>query len=1586
MKRSSILIIALTLIIGLTTTSYANVYATNLAVSATTITTGATNTTVEISFLLNEDADSGVDVKIYSGATLVRTLTLATATKGSNSVVWDGTDAGAATLPDGDYTFEVTAADDGHTEWTKISDPLKTVMYSPKGISVNMDPMSEHFGKVYVSNGYPGTSTNTGAFYNGDGVFMFNAAQDSLDFSDAGLDWSTSSDAPGESTVGENDQVFVSHTGSDLLYSFDASISSASAIEVLGASNKYADQGINSHFIHGTGADRVIYTASEAYAAVDGITMYDLGTADVLPADYTGEHVIERPNGSFYQNDVVVDAAGNIYICQKRFDPNQAIPLIKYPPYTGTTLTLADALWSLPITVTGATSLLLDEANGHILWGDYYSGDIYIHDMATGAAVDTIVTGQNRNNEIVFDAAGNLYSTDNSGEYWNAFSAPDGANSFTTPGLATISIETPAVISVVINEVGEPYNMTGTWNDSYVELYNTTDAAIDVSGWVLWSNQVSALRATSSFVFPTGTSIAADGYLVATRDRDAFLVDYGTYVDAAIVPIAESITNSGVYIADSYSFELLDGSGASIDATTSTVDWNSSVWEKNAPTDDGLVDDNWHPTSQSAPVQGTPGALNSLAPTETAYTIVEIQTPDASGDVSQHNGELVETSGIITALTSYSFYMQDGIVDYSGIYVYVSGDVSALALGDNVTVNGTVGEYNGLTQVQSITNVTVNSSGNDLPAPIVLVTNTLAEGHEGMLVNVSGNCTAVSTDAGGDRWAFKVDDGSGDALIDDQLFSDAENVATVGSPYDVLGVVNYYYGAFTVNPRDIDDIEDLSVLPSIVAVKPVSDTEIDVMYSMDLAVANLADYSITGTSMTLASATLDIGDSSLVHLVASAAIIADVIADTLIDAANADTVLLYAGISPIAFTNALNPGGTFDLGIPATFTGLVIADDEYNNVWVNDAVGGYNGVLLYDYDIGDTADVGDLILFTGDLDVYYNLSELKHIELLEHTSSDNPTVPSPITGADIDSSLAAETNPAEQWEGQLVSIDSALILSDAGGYRYELTDDGGVTKFLLGDDVDYHFSNLSFNVGSMYNLTGVVSYLYGYYVFSPRNMADVVELDIARPELAGVVAVSETQLQLRFSEPVASADALTLANYAVADDLGSQAPTVVAMLNDYTYLLTVPAIVPNKLYTVTVNGIHDLIGNEIMAGSTIDVVLDIPGEIPLDRIMNDFVDGIGNWTDPNYSGSTYGIEDPASTFASSDSMAFAGTHSGEMVLLDDPTVDGGWFVRLWNLNRVDRIDADSKMFFYLYGGGADIQARIVVKDDGGYEAGPWHDMTHAETDWQVVSIDLENDVLTGWLTGNGTIEAASGTVAIDGLQIRCSEDVSVNLYLDMVTERYNIDPVEVTFDLDMGVQALMENFDPSADFVDVAGNMNGWGDDFDLVLEATGADTMYTITLTDVYPGETLEYKFRINGSWSDDTAEFPYGGPARVFLVPDTDSTVFHYYNDIAAPVGINGIAIPTEYALHDNYPNPFNPITNIKYDIPENTHVTIAIYNTLGQHVVDLVNEEQAAGYYHMQWNGLSKQGTPVSSGLYVYRLTTSEFTQSEKMTFLK
>ena len=487
--------------------------------------------------------------------------------------------------------------------------------------------------------------------------------------------------------------------------------------------------------------------------------------------------------------------------------------------------------------------------------------------------------------------------------------------------------------------------------------------------------------------------------------------------------------------------------------------------------------------------------------------------------------------------------------------------------------------------------------------------------------------------------------------------------------------------------------------------------------------------------------------------------------------------------------------------------------------------------------------------------------------------------------------------------------------------------------------------------------------------------------DLVGPELADITAVSETQLQLRFNEPVVSADALVLANYSVSGEIGN--PTAVTMLSESIYLLDIAAIAPNMTYSLTVNGIHDISGNEMTAGSTIDVVLDIPGTLPIDNVIFDFVNGTGNFWQPTGSGSTYGVLD-ASSFASTDTMSYSGTHSGALDILDDPADAGGWFVRMYDGNGgfPDRIQADSKLFFYLRGGNADMQVRLVVRDDDGYEVGDWHDVTYAEADWQVISLDLLNDQVTGWVNGNGSINSVGGDVGISGIHIRCSEDISTTLFIDMITERYNIAPVEVTFDVNMSVQALMETFDLSSDFVDVAGNFNGQGTT-PMVLADPEADSLYTITLTDLYPGEALEYKFRINGS--DATAEFP-DGPARVYVVPDSNSTVFHWYNDVDVYVGIAGLLIPTEFALHDNYPNPFNPITNIKYDIPENTFVRLSIYNTLGQHVVDLVNEHQAPGFYHLQWNGLNKKGTPVSSGMFIYRLTTTEFTKSEKMTYLK
>ena len=80
-----------------------------------------------------------------------------------------------------------------------------------------------------------------------------------------------------------------------------------------------------------------------------------------------------------------------------------------------------------------------------------------------------------------------------------------------------------------------------------------------------------------------------------------------------------------------------------------------------------------------------------------------------------------------------------------------------------------------------------------------------------------------------------------------------------------------------------------------------------------------------------------------------------------------------------------------------------------------------------------------------------------------------------------------------------------------------------------------------------------------------------------------------------------------------------------------------------------------------------------------------------------------------------------------------------------------------------------------------------------------------------------------------------------------------------------------------------------------------------------------------------------------------------------------------PREFALHQNFPNPFNPDTTIKYDLAESADVTLQIYNVLGQVVRTLVaSEAQNAGRYQIRWNGMDDRGVSVSSGIYFYQIS--------------
>ena len=89
----------------------------------------------------------------------------------------------------------------------------------------------------------------------------------------------------------------------------------------------------------------------------------------------------------------------------------------------------------------------------------------------------------------------------------------------------------------------------------------------------------------------------------------------------------------------------------------------------------------------------------------------------------------------------------------------------------------------------------------------------------------------------------------------------------------------------------------------------------------------------------------------------------------------------------------------------------------------------------------------------------------------------------------------------------------------------------------------------------------------------------------------------------------------------------------------------------------------------------------------------------------------------------------------------------------------------------------------------------------------------------------------------------------------------------------------------------------------------------------------------------------------------------------------------IPDEYELHQNFPNPFNPSTTIRFDIPKSSYTKIIVYNNLGRIVSKLVNEKLNAGSYEVNWDPKS-----VSSGIYFYRLDTEEFFDVKKMLLIK
>ena len=101
---------------------------------------------------------------------------------------------------------------------------------------------------------------------------------------------------------------------------------------------------------------------------------------------------------------------------------------------------------------------------------------------------------------------------------------------------------------------------------------------------------------------------------------------------------------------------------------------------------------------------------------------------------------------------------------------------------------------------------------------------------------------------------------------------------------------------------------------------------------------------------------------------------------------------------------------------------------------------------------------------------------------------------------------------------------------------------------------------------------------------------------------------------------------------------------------------------------------------------------------------------------------------------------------------------------------------------------------------------------------------------------------------------------------------------------------------------------------------------------------------------------------------------------------VSIIDETLPIIHNLYNAYPNPFNPVTTLQYDLPENGLVNITIYDMLGRQVKTLINQTQDAGYKSVIWDATNDYGKPVSAGIYLYQIQAGEYIRTKKMVLLK
>lgn len=379
---------------------------------------GVSTSGSELTFILNQDADN-VTLVLEGGGT----LNLGAMTKGTHVV---------SVATPGNHQIKVTNS--APSGWTQISaEDTAHSFWQPYGISVNTNPTSPYYGRVYVANNQGGTT----AFGRETSrqIYMLNADGTEAGAGTAGVDWGTTGSSPFKVAIGKDDTVYVVKYANDTVYEVAPDLSGNTLL--IGASNRTANQYIGSVYVEGTkaGGDRKIYAVNTNGndLARKGVICYDLGGQDAATPGDTGTQILGPSYwvDVYYPMDVVRDSAGNWYSNFWRWDATQGPAIVKF--LDDGNYPLNTAAWETPRQEPFNGSYCLDiyEEKGWVAYGNYYDGWVHIFDMNDGSYIGGFDAGS-RIMDLAFDAAGNIYTGDSLTEWLKVWS-PGGDTIMSTP-------------------------------------------------------------------------------------------------------------------------------------------------------------------------------------------------------------------------------------------------------------------------------------------------------------------------------------------------------------------------------------------------------------------------------------------------------------------------------------------------------------------------------------------------------------------------------------------------------------------------------------------------------------------------------------------------------------------------------------------------------------------------------------------------------------------------------------------------------------------------------------------------------------------------------------------------------------------------------------------------------------------------------------------------------------------------------------------------------------------------------------------------------------------------------------------------